>query len=118
MVWLRGTILATAPPTSIPSDSGVTSSNSTSSFCPAREQVRLHRRPERHHLVGIDVAQRLLLEHLGHVAPDRRHPRGPAHQDDAVERLGLEPRVLQRAPTGDARALEQRSDRCVESGPA
>ena len=39
------------------------------------EQVRLHRRPQRHHLVRVDVPERLLPEELGH---ERAAPPAPA----------------------------------------
>jgi hypothetical protein len=58
---LRGRILSTTPPpTSMPSESGMTSRSSTSSLSPPRRAVGLDRGAEGDHLVRIDVRERLL----------------------------------------------------------
>ena len=64
----------------------------------ARQQVGLHGGAEGDHLVRIDVRERLLAEELRDVPPHGGHARGAADEDDAVELLGLEARVLERAP--------------------
>ena len=70
-VLLRMMSLPTAPPSvSMPSDSGVTSSSSVSRCTPGQD-ARLHGRPQRDHLVGIDGRVRLAAEELLH--PPQHH---------------------------------------------
>ena len=79
------------------------------------EEVCLDRRAERDDLLGVDVAERRLAEHLPDVAPDRGHARRAADEDDAVELFRLQPRVLERATACSARAREQRLHELVEA---
>src|SRR5262249_22773822 len=77
--------------------------------------IRLDRGPERHDLIGIDVAERLSAEQLGDVAPDRGHAGRTADEDDTVEIGGPELGVLERTPAGDARAGEERLNELLEA---
>ena len=76
----------------------------------AREKVGLHRSPQRDHLIGIDVRQRLLPEQLLDVRAHRGNARRAADQDDPIELVRLEARVLQGPTTGEAGAIEERRD--------
>ena len=49
------------------------------------EQVRLHRRAQRHHLVRVDVPERLAAEELRRRSGAPPARASPAHQDDAVQ---------------------------------
>ena len=83
-----------------------------------RQQVGLHRRAERHHLVGIDVRQRLHPEQLAHVAAHGRHPRGSTDEDDAVEPLAFRHARVAQCPAGrPAGLLDQRTDGGFELRP-
>ena len=99
----------------MPSDSGITSSSSTSSVGPApASRSAWIAAPSATDLIGIDAAERLLAEELLHVVPHEGHARRAAHEDHAVELLGFEPGVPERAPARDASALEQRLHELIE----
>ena len=72
----------------------------------ARQHVGLHRRAQRDHLIGIDVAERLLPEQLLDEAAHQRHPRRAADEDHARQRARAR-RRRPRAPA--ARGAAQRS---------
>ena len=57
----------------------------------ARQRVGQARRAQRHRLVGIEVEQRLAPENLPDGAPDERHSRGAADEDDAVDVAARQP---------------------------
>ena len=107
---------STTPPiVSRPSDSGMTSSSSTSS-CRSTLVSRsaCTAAPERHHLVRVDVAERLAAEQLGHEAAHGGHAGGAAHEDDAVQLRGRHSRVLERPAAHHARLLDERADPRLE----
>ena len=68
----------------------------------AREHVGLDRGAQRHHLIGIDVGQRLLPEQLLDEPAHQRHARRAADQDHARQVARLDAGVLQRARSGGA----------------
>src|SRR5581483_3264025 len=71
---------------------------------------------EGHHLVGINVHQRLLAEELFDVGPDGWHPGRAAYQDHAIEVGGLDAGVLQGPATCRTGALDERLDEPLEVG--
>ena len=76
-----------------------------------REEICLHGSAECHHLVGIDVRQRLEAEQLADECPNRRYSRRSADQDDAVQPFAVgDARILQGAPARWSGSPDQRLD--------
>ena len=80
----------------------------------AGEHAALDRRADRHDLVGVHAAVRLLLEEVLHQLLDPRHAGLAADEDDLVDLLGRELGVLQRLLAGRDRALDDRLDHLLE----
>ena len=88
VVFFSISLVMTPPRVSIPSDSGVTSSSSTSLTSPA-STPRLHGRAHGDRLIRVDVLARLLAEEIAHVLLRQRHARLAADQDDLGDVLAL-----------------------------
>ena len=93
---------------SMPSDSGITSSNSQSSALrlPASTLAWIAA-PERHDLVRIEIGQRRLLEEFRHGTLHLRHARGAADHHHAFDVLHAQTRIAQRAARRLQGAREQ-----------
>ena len=84
-------------------------------LAPAADQdVGLHRRAQRHDLVGIQLAVRRSTEQLGHDAANERHSRGAADEDSLVDFRWLEPGIGQRLTNGLNRSLDERANQLLE----
>ena len=116
IVVLRGiSVVITPPSVSMPSDSGVTSSSSTSLTSPV-EHAALDGRADRHDFVRIDALVRLLAEELAHQLLDLRHARRAADQHDLVDLRRVDAGVGQRLLHRRHRALQQIVDQLLELG--
>ncbi|OPZ06022.1 MAG: NAD-specific glutamate dehydrogenase [candidate division BRC1 bacterium ADurb.BinA292] len=80
----------------------------------AVEHGALRRRPDRHHLVGVDPLERRQAEELLHALLHQRNPRAPADQDDPLDRFGFQPRVAQPLAAAVDRLAHQRLDQILE----
>ena len=72
----------------------------------ARQNARLHRRAQRHHLVGIQFGVRLGAEQGFHGAAHHRNARRPAHQHHLVDLLDRHARVPDAAPARPQRPVD------------
>ena len=116
IVVLRSISRVNTPPSvSMPSDSGVTSSSSTSLTSPC-STPRLDRGADGHDLVRVDALVRLLAEELLHDLLHLRHAGHAADQDDLVDLGRREAGVLERLAAGLDGALDQVVDQRLELG--
>ena len=99
-------VVITPPSVSMPSDSGVTSSRTTSFTSPV-STARLHGRADRHDLVRVDALVRLLAEELLDGLLHLRHAGLAADQDHLVDVLRRS-RRRPASPAGRARACARR----------
>ncbi len=74
----------------------------------AGEDIGLHGGAERHHLVGVQVVERVALEEVGHRALDLRHARRTADHHHALHVVDGEPRIAQRLAHRTQGLLHQR----------
>ena len=114
IVVFRGmSVVITPPSVSMPSDSGVTSSSSTSLTSPV-EHAALDRRADRDDFVRVDALVRLLAEELAHQLLDLRHARRAADEHDLVDLLRVDAGVGQRLLHRRHRPLQQVVDELFE----
>ena len=64
----------------------------------ARQNAALHRRADRHALVGVDALERFLARHFAHFFDHRGHTGGAAHKDDFVDVFVGKSRVFHGKP--------------------
>ena len=116
IVVLRSISRVNTPPSvSMPSDSGVTSSSSTSLTSPCSTPAWIAA-PIGNDLVGVDALVRLLAEQLLHDLLDLRHAGHAADQDHFVDLGRREAGVLDRLPARLDRLLHQIVDQRLELG--
>ena len=106
--------VSTPPSVSMPSDSGVTSSSSTSDLLPEQQLRPLDGRADGHHLVRVDALVPFLAEDLLHQLLHARHARHAADQHDLVDLAGLSLASLQRRQHRPLAALDQVLDHLLE----
>ena len=102
-------LVITPPSVSMPSDSGVTSSSSTS-LRVARQHLALDRGADGDRFVRVDVLARLLAEELLDLLLHLRHARHAADQDHVVDVGDLDAGVLDRDAARLDGALDQLLD--------
>ena len=83
----------------------------------AGQHRALHRRADRHHLVGVDVARRFLAEEGLHRVDDLRHARHAADQDHLGDLARRHAGVLQRGAAWVERLGDQVVDQAFELRP-
>ena len=116
IVVLRGmSAVKTPPPVSTPSESGVTSRRSTSTFS-SLERRALERGARRDDLVRVHALVRLLAEELLHRLLHRRHARHAADEDDVVDVRRRELRVGERLAARLERPLDEVAGEHLELG--
>jgi hypothetical protein len=71
------------------------------------QDARLHGRTHGNDLVGIHSLVRVLAEEVADQLLDLRHAGHPAHKDDFVDLLRVDPRVLEALAHGSHRPLEE-----------
>ena len=106
-------ILSVTPPaTSIPSESGVTSSSSIFSrgFGTAAKDVGLHGRAESDNFVGIQSGVRFAVKQFFHESANLGNARRSTDQDDFVDLFGLEIRVLESLLARADGAIDDRAE--------
>src|SRR5690349_6519698 len=75
----------------------------------AAKNIRLHRRAERYHFIGIQLAMWLAAEELAHELAHSGNAGGAADQHDFIDLLRLEPGIRKRLLTRANGALQHRS---------
>ena len=93
------------------------------SFHVTAQHCTLNRGTDRHDLIGVDVAGRLLAEELLHDLDDLRHAGHAADQDHLVQLAGRDAGILQSGAAGRERPLDEvippgsRASRATASAP-
>ena len=116
VVFLSISRVITRPRVSMPRDSGVTSSSSTSLTSPDSTPA-LDGRADGDRLVGIDVLAGLLAEEVADFLLDLGHADLAAHQDHVVHVGHLQPGIVQRRAAGIQREPDQVLDHGLELSP-
>src|SRR6266540_1179913 len=80
----------------------------------ALEHATLDRRADRDDLVWVDALVGLLVEELLHRLDDQRHPRHPADEDDLVDLVRGDLRVLQALAYRPERLVDEVADELLE----